>query len=144
MVNGELMVGDENYGLRDFFFDILDVPLGGMLGMIKNELSHNKNVSKLHQYVGAIRKEFDPTTFLETIYVNKDKIIDLVKNSFITELIEPMVHQIENIRSQVGSKEAMLENVLLLLKKRLVISSQTSGHLKKTSCCFSPKTLTFF
>ncbi|WP_165155042.1 dynamin family protein [Parabacteroides sp. ZJ-118] len=99
---------DENYGWSEFIFRLLNKAMWGALGLAGNVLNHSENVNKLHQYVNSISGEFNPTPFLETIYKNKDKIIDSVKDSFFTELIEPMIQQIDDIRSQAGSKEAKL------------------------------------
>ncbi len=63
-----------------------------------------------HSHINNISSSFNPKPYLENAMSQRDKIIDLVKTSFITQLIEPLQAQIAEIKNQKGDKEARLKS----------------------------------
>lgn len=99
---------EDNYGWGDFFFDLVNGFYLGALGPIANALDHGSTEKKLREYINSIQCDFDPEPFLNTIFERKEEIINMVKEAFITELIQPMQEQIQEIRDKKGDKEKNL------------------------------------
>lgn len=89
----------------------------GALGMAKRLFMHGEHKKNLLKHISDISNEFNPQDFLESIHKHKDEIIDVVKNSFIEELINPMQEQIQEIRSKKGDKEKQLNEAKANLVK---------------------------
>ena len=100
---------DENeYGLVDYLGDLLNVIELGLPNLVGNIFTHDEDVAKIEDYINSISRDFDPTPYLELAFKSKDKIIELVKKCFITDLIEPLQEQIQEIRSKKNDKEKEL------------------------------------
>ena len=100
---------DENeYGLVDYLGDLLNVIELGLPNLVCNIFTHDEDVAKIEDYINSISRDFDPTPYLELAFKSKDKIIELVKKCFITDLIEPLQEQIQEIRSKKNDKEKEL------------------------------------
>lgn len=119
---------DENYGWNDLIWDILNGASWGLLGLVGNILSYSDNKNKIKNFINSISSEFDPTPYLNLAFNSKDTVISTVKKAFLTDLIEPLQEQIENLKSQKDKKESELENAQLqqneLSKKREHILGQ--------------------
>lgn len=118
-----------DYGLGDFVFDFLN---GASLGLgLGNVLSHNEKVAEVENKINFYSGNFDPKPFLETAFASKETVIDFVKNTFITELIEPLQEQIKEIRDQKDKKEKELHNAKKrrdeLESSKATISNQISS-----------------
>ena len=118
-----------DYGLGDFVFDFLN---GASLGLgLGNVLSHNEKVAKVENKINFYSGNFDPKPFLETAFASKETVIDFVKNTFITELIEPLQEQIKEIRDQKDKKEKELQEAKTrrdeLESSKVTISNQISS-----------------
>lgn len=102
---------DENveYGLGEAVYDLFNGASLGALKTLGNLLSHQDNVNGVEKIIREIKSEFDPDPYLETAFHSKDKIIEKVKKTFITNLIEPLQEQIQEIREQKGDKEKQLD-----------------------------------
>lgn len=100
---------DENeYGLVDYLGDLLNVIELGLPNLVGNIFTHDEDVAKIEDYINSISRDFDPTPYLELAFKSKDKIIEFVKKCFITDLIEPLQEQIQEIRSKKNDKEKEL------------------------------------
>ena len=97
--------GEEEYGFGDLFYDILNGATWGILGLIDNVINHNDNVIKVETFINTIKCDFDPSPYLDSAFKRKDTTIDFVKQTFITDLIEPIQCQIAEIRSMRNEKE---------------------------------------
>ena len=123
---------DEDYDCKELLgtvlFNFCNGYSFGALGLAVNAFSYSEDKRKLEKYIASISADFDPIPFLESINKNKDTITNEVKASFITELIEPMRTQIQEIRSQKGDKESKLKeaeaNLEIYKKKKQEIGSQ--------------------
>ena len=118
-----------DYGLGDFVFGFLN---GASLGLgLGNVLSHNEKVAEVENKINFYSGDFDPKPFLETAFASKEAVIDFVKNTFITELIEPLQEQIKEIRDQKDKKEKELQEAKTrrdeLESSKATISSQISS-----------------
>lgn len=100
---------NEDYGVADFIFDLLDGASWGLLGGIGNFLSHSENKIAMHNNVNKIRNT-DVTEFLDSVYQKKDAIIERVQQRFIEELITPLQEQVDQILADKNKKEEMLKN----------------------------------
>jgi hypothetical protein len=120
---------DENdYGFGDFVWDFLNGASWGALGVIGNFLSHGDSVAKIEDVINSISNDFDPTPYLEHAFQSKDEVIELVRENFITDLIEPLQEQIQEIRSKKDDKEKELKSAIArrieLEEKKTVIIKQ--------------------
>lgn len=114
---------EPNYGFGDMVWEILNNASWGVLGflgnglkivgnglkIVDNSLNHSKQVAKIENFINSISGDFNPEPYLDTAFKRKDIVIDSVKNTFITELIEPLQNQIKEIRDQKENKEKELQ-----------------------------------
>lgn len=110
---------DDDYGVGDFIFDLLNGASWGLLSGIGNLLSHNENKNIMHQHVNDIRNS-NVTECLDSVFNRKDEVIDKVKTRFVEELIEPLQEKIDEIIADKSKKEEKLkeaESKLISLKK---------------------------
>lgn len=101
---------EPDYGFGSIVWGFLNGASWGMLGLADNILSHDTNVAEVENFINSISNDFDPKPYLETAFASKDTVIDFVKTTFITELIEPLQEQIKEIRDQKENKEKELSD----------------------------------
>ncbi len=111
--NYESAGDDEDYGVGDFICDCLygffDGYTFGLFSLATNVFSHGSQTSEVKSAINKLSAEFDPTPYLQNIFLCKDSIIEDVQQSFIRDLIEPLQEQIQEIRSNRENKEKELE-----------------------------------
>lgn len=120
-----------DYGFGDMVLEILNMGSLRVFEFVGNGLSHSKQVADVENFINSISGDFNPEPYLDTAFKRKDIVIDSVKNTFITELIEPLQNQIKEIRDQKENKEKELQTA----KKRreelesikTIIASQISS-----------------
>ena len=100
---------EPDYGFGDMVWTFLNGASFGVLEFAGNILSHNSQVADVENFINSISGNFNPEPYLDTAFKNKDFVIDFVKNTFITELIEPLQDQIKEIRDQKENKEKELQ-----------------------------------
>lgn len=119
---------ETDYGFGDFVWDFLNGASWGALGVIGNFLSHGDSVAKIEDVINSISNDFDPTPYLEHAFQSKDEVIELVRENFITGLIEPLQEQIQEIRSKKDNKEKELKSAVArrteLEEKKTVLVKQ--------------------
>lgn len=119
---------DVDYGFWDGVFDFLNGASLGSLKLLTNAFGHGDSIKRLHEIVNEMKAEFDADPYLNTIFEQKDAVIEQVKTAFITELVEPLQKQIEEIKSQKGNKETKMKeaqaNVERLKKEKEMIEKQ--------------------
>lgn len=119
---------ENNYGLGDFVWDFLNGASWGVLGVAGNILSHSENVAKIENFINSISNDFDPQPYLDHAFNSKDTVIEFVQQTFITDLIEPLQEQIQEIRDKKADKEKELkdakENLEHLENKKKTIANQ--------------------
>ena len=98
-------------------FSFLNGYTFGALGMAKIMFTHGEEKKKLLKHISDISNDFNPQDYLESILKHKEEIIEVVKKSFINELINPMQEQIQVIRSKKGDKEKQLAEAKIKLEK---------------------------
>ena len=103
---------DVDYGFWDGVFDFLNGASFGSLKLLTNVFGHGDSVKRLHEIVNEMKAEFDADPYLNTIFEQKDAVIEQVKTAFITELVEPLQKQIEGIKSQKGNKEKKMKEAV--------------------------------
>lgn len=111
--------GDEfSWGsfIGDFLFGFLNGYSLGALGLVTKALTHGNTQKELEEHINSISANFDPMPFLGSLYENKEKIIESVKQKIIVELINPMQQQIEDIRTKFKDKKKALEDAQEKLK----------------------------
>lgn len=105
---------EDNYGWGELAWEFISAFLNGasygLLGIIGRALSHNDTKNKLISEINSISRDFNPMPFLESIYGNKDSIIDCVNKIFFDEYIHPMRKQIEDILAKKGNHDKELQN----------------------------------
>lgn len=119
---------ETDYGFGDFVWDFLNGASWGALGVIGNFLSHGDSVAKIEDVINSISNDFDPTPYLEHAFQSKDEVIELVRENFISGLIEPLQEQIQEIRSKKDNKEKELKSAVArrteLEEKKTVLVKQ--------------------
>ena len=119
---------EDDYGFGDLLLDFLNGASWGVIGLAGNILSHNQNDAKIANFINSISSEFDPQPYLDTPVESKDTAIDFVKQAFISDLIEPLQEQIQEIRSKRNEKEKELEISIAkrneLEERKVLIESQ--------------------
>ncbi|MCQ2261927.1 MAG: dynamin family protein [Bacteroidales bacterium] len=103
---------DDDYGFWDGVFDFLNGASFGSLKLLTNAFGHGDSVNRLHEIVNGMKAEFDADSYLDTIFAQKDAVIEQVKTAFITELVEPLQKQVEEIKSQKGNKEKKMKEAV--------------------------------
>ena len=98
------------YGFWDGVYDFMKGASFGTLDVLVNTLSHNENVSAILSEINKINSGFDPVPYLESAFHSKDQMIELIKNKFISDLIEPMQEDISKIRTEKAQRESNLQN----------------------------------
>ena len=113
--------------MLDFIGDFFNRALFGVPGGVINALSHSDDQAIVNSHINSIASEFDPTPYLEAAMNQRDEMITLVKNSFITGLIEPLKNQVEEIIAQKDDKQTRLAKA----KESLQIASNKLVELKE-------------
>jgi hypothetical protein len=118
---------EEDYGLTDFMFDFLNGASWGLLGGATNFLSHADYQQKMHHAVNEMRSA-DVTEFLDSIFKQKDAIINKLRERFIEELVSPLEEEIDDIIKNKSKREQELQSYQHklddLLKVRALIDEQ--------------------
>lgn len=90
--------------------------LGGWT-LAKNAFTHGEVKQEALNWVNSISSEFDPDPYLKSAFASKEAVIDMVKASFITDLIEPLQEQIQEIRTKREDKEKELQSAEIRRKE---------------------------
>lgn len=141
---GDDSSGSENEpGLFDyiegFFSNFLNGATFGLSGMLGRALNHSDVAVQLHSDINSLSADFDADRIVEQLLGNNaSNIIDTVKNDFITELIEPLQNQVENILADQGNKEEKKKEaetkVETLKAAKAEIDSQIAEILQNVDC----------
>lgn len=118
----------KGFGLGKFFDKFLTWSTLGGSAIAKNVFTHDEAKQNALSWVNSIKAEFDPDPYLQPALSSKDKIISDVKQEIITELIEPLQEQIQEIKSEKSNKEKKLcearEKHNVLENRKKTIASQ--------------------
>lgn len=93
-----------------FFGDILKIFTFGASELLSNVLSHSGKKQDVLNFINSISNNFDPKLYLNSIFGRKDEVIARVKEKFITDIVEPLQTQIDQILEKKESKELQLKN----------------------------------
>lgn len=110
----------------------------GVFGVVGNILHHSENVAKIENTINSISNDFDPQPYLDNAFSSKDTVIEFVKQTFISDLIEPLQEQIKEIRSKRDEKEKELKacevkrTELEEKKKRILAQLEEVTRIKST------------
>lgn len=110
----------------------------GSFGVVGNILHHSENVAKIEKTINSISNDFDPQPYLDNAFSSKDTVIEFVKQTFISDLIEPLQEQIKEIRSKRDEKEKELKacevkrTELEEKKKRILAQLEEVTRIKST------------
>lgn len=128
---------ESNYGFGDFVRIFLNRVSLGLSSTLNNIFTHGENVKEIKKEINGISRDFDPKPYLETAFASKKTIIKFVKSRFITELIEPLQLQIEEIRSKKYDKEKELEEArkkqeeMKILKEKIMEQLEVITQMKQ-------------
>lgn len=103
--------GDDTSWL-DFIGGILDGLTFGSLGVLARGIDHNSIKNKLLNYINSIRKDFDAQPYVDTITNSKEKVILIIKDKFINELIKPLQKMVAEYREHLDERESRLATAL--------------------------------
>lgn len=99
---------EENHSLGDFMWEFLNGASWGVLEIAGNILNHGTAVAKVKDSINSISGSFNPEPYLKHAFQSKDEVINSVRESFITGLIEPLQEQIQEIHAKKEDKEKEL------------------------------------
>lgn len=102
--------------IGECLFNFLNGYSFGALELAKRAFTHGDIKKELEEHINSISSSFDPMPFLESLYVNKENIIESVKQKILVELINPMQQQIDDIRTKFKDKKKALEDTQEKLK----------------------------
>ena len=102
--------------IGECLFNFLNGYSFGALGFVTRAFTHGDTQKELEVHINSISGNFDPMPFLESLYVNKENIIESVKQKILVELINPMQQQIDDIRTKFKDKKKALEDAQEKLK----------------------------
>lgn len=112
----------------EFVYDFINGAMFGAWGRLNNALTHDDVKQKAHADINSISADFNPNPYLDNAFHRKDEVIEFVKKSFITDLIEPLQEQIREIRSKLDQKDKELSDAQAkrdeLENKKKIIESQ--------------------
>lgn len=100
---------EDEHGFLDYIYSFFNGYTYGLLDVVVNVFSHDKIRSSVESAINEIASDFDAKPYLNTVFERKDYIIDLVKKSYIDELITPLLEQIQEARSKREEREANLQ-----------------------------------
>lgn len=120
---------DDEYGIGNFIFDIIDGCSWGAFGGVVNFLNHGEDQQAMHHDVNEIRNA-DVTKFLETIFNRKEEIINKVRERFIDELVSPLQEDIAKIIENKDNREQELKKYQLELDDWEKIKLSVEEQLK--------------
>lgn len=101
---------EEELGVLDYVFAALNGATYGGLKLLTNAFGHGASVKHMHEVVNSIRAGFDPEPYLNTIFGQKDAVINKVKASFISDFLEPLQKQVEEVKADKSGKEKKLKD----------------------------------
>ena len=101
---------EEDVGFLDVVFAALNGATWGGLKLLTNAFGHGASIKHMHEIVNEFRAVFDLEPYLNTIYRQKDATIKKVKDSFISELLEPLQKQVEEVKADKSGKEKKLKD----------------------------------
>lgn len=101
---------EDDYGFWDGVYDFLRGASFGAIDLLANAFGHEEKIRHMHEVVNEIRAGFDPEPYLNTIYGQKDVIINKVKASFISDLLDPLQKQVEEVKADKSGKEKKLKD----------------------------------
>ena len=123
-----------NYGWGnvawDCIYGFLNGYTFGAVGLVKKVVEigcrvakHDETKNDLMRSINTISRDFNPKELMESLYQNKDAIVDCINKVFFEEYIHPMQKQIEKILANRGDKEKQLQEAkdkcqLLIAKKK--------------------------
>lgn len=97
--------------LNDWSEKVTNLLTLGLYSKIIHGLSHNEIARNLNEAIDEIKRDFDPSDCLNTIFGKKEAIIKAVTQSFIDDLISPMEEQISGIQTSLADREKRLEEI---------------------------------
>lgn len=118
----------DDYGILEIFGDFMTGATLGVWDGLINALTHGDIKQEIHSTINSISSNFDPEPFLHNAFHSKDEVIEFVQQTFITDLIEPLQEQIQEIRSKRDQKDKELSDAQIkrdeLENKKKIIKSQ--------------------
>lgn len=123
---------NDDTGLLEMFGDAVNAFMTGatfgVWGGVMNALTHGDVKQEVHVFINSISSDFNPDPYLHNAFHSKDDVIDFVKRSFITDLINPLQEQIQEIRSKRDQKDKDLSDAQVkrddLENKKKIIMNQ--------------------
>ncbi|MDO4757579.1 MAG: dynamin family protein, partial [Parabacteroides sp.] len=91
-----------------FVNDFMTGATFGAWGGLMNALTHGNIKQEIHKHINSISSDFDPEPYLNNAFHSKDEVIEFVQQSFISDLLEPLQEQIQEIRSKRKLKDKEL------------------------------------
>ncbi len=104
----ESSTDEEEFGFWEFCGEFLNGLTWGLLGRLGNAIDHNDCQYRLKSALNEIFNSFDPKPYLNTVFGKKEEIIKSIKEKVIDDLLDPMIEQLNEIRSQKADKEKLL------------------------------------
>ncbi len=118
---------EEEFSWVGLFGTVIDNFLTGYTfggwALARNAITHGDVKKDALAWVNSISSNFDPDPYLMSAFASKDSTIEMVKQAFITGLMEPLQKQIQDIKDKKSNKENELSAAKDKLQQ-LVIKKQ--------------------
>ncbi len=101
---------DEETDFMDVIASFFNGATFGILGKSIDILSHGDTKRKLLIDINNISSKFNPKTYLESVFTNKDKLVGEMQEEFIEKLIKPLLDQVKEIKENKANKEKEIED----------------------------------
>lgn len=123
---------DDDTGIFAMFGEViygfLDGVTLGIWNTIMNAATHSRVKQDLHDFINSISEDIKPEPYLKNAFHTKDEVINFVKQNFITDIIEPLQEQIQEVQSKRDQKEKELSDAQIkkeeLENKKMIIKTQ--------------------
>lgn len=127
--------GNEDYGWLNVFGEVVNGILTGatfgIWNVAFNALTHDEDKRDALEWVNSVKAEFDPSPYLDSAFHSKEQVIDSVKQTFISDLIEPLQSQLEEIKTEKGNKEKKITEAESKLKQLALSKDNILNQLKE-------------
>jgi len=106
-----------DYGIFDFIGDFVNGALLGLPAIIGSVLGRNEAKSARREYLREVSSSFNAKGVIDNILTSKDKIVKGIKDTLITNLLDPLAKQLEEVIAHKENREQKLQEAEIALGK---------------------------
>lgn len=115
--------------IGDTVYNFLNGATFGLFGGVNNFFTHGSNKIDLLNKINQIQNAFDVGSALDGAFVNKDKVIQTIRETLVVEMLTPLQEKVEEIRNNIQDKEQKLKEAESSLEALLATKNKIEGQL---------------